>query len=123
MLLLLNFGMSAISICLFCFSSNYYCYSVSLTVHVAGFVAGSLVELYGCRKIVISGTVIGALGFILSAFMPHIGFMFITFGILSGKSLTWYTIQCWQVSESFRWHSARLRYLQHSCTEPSHIVA
>ncbi|KAL4217177.1 hypothetical protein ACF0H5_023631 [Mactra antiquata] len=53
-------------------------------MHMAGPLAGALSDYYGCRIIVIIGSVISCVGFILSVFATNVYHLWITYGFLGG---------------------------------------
>lgn len=53
---------------------------------IVGPVASALTNRYGCRKVTVVGAVIASSGFLLSLFAPNIYYLYVTFGILSGKA-------------------------------------
>ncbi|KAL4217178.1 hypothetical protein ACF0H5_023632 [Mactra antiquata] len=54
------------------------------TMHLIGPLAGALSDYYGCRIIVIIGSVISCVGFILSVFATNVYHLWITYGFLGG---------------------------------------
>ena len=53
---------------------------------ISGFVSGALVRTYGCRPIMIVGSVLATLGYISSLYAPSIYVLYVTFGVFTGKS-------------------------------------
>ena len=53
---------------------------------IVGPVASALTNRYGCRKVTVVGAVVASSGFLLSLFAPNIYYLYVTFGILSGKT-------------------------------------
>lgn len=54
------------------------------TYLIVGPLVSALANTYGCRPVIIVGSIISALGFLLSAFATNIFFLCITFGVLGG---------------------------------------
>ena len=52
---------------------------------VSGFFGGSLVELYGCRIVAMTGSLIAALGYAISAFVSSIQVLYFTYSFLTGE--------------------------------------
>lgn len=55
---------------------------------LSGPIASFLTDRYGCRRMTIFGSLLAALGFIISAFVDNIETLFITFGIMAGFGLS-----------------------------------
>lgn len=55
---------------------------------LSGPIASFLTDRYGCRKCCVVGGVLAASGFIISAFIDSIEYLFFTFGILAGFGLS-----------------------------------
>lgn len=55
---------------------------------LSGPVASFLTDRYGCRKVTIVGSVLSAIGFVISSFANSIEVLFFTFGILAGCGLS-----------------------------------
>lgn len=55
---------------------------------LSGPIASFLTDRYGCRKVTIAGSILAALGFVLSSFADSMEVLFLTFGILSGFGLS-----------------------------------
>lgn len=55
---------------------------------LSGPVASFLTDRYGCRKVTIVGSILAAIGFVLSSFTNSMEVLFFTFGILSGFGLS-----------------------------------
>ena len=53
-------------------------------VFFAGPIASILVNKFGCRFVTVLGTLVAALGFIISIFAPNIYFMYFSFGVVAG---------------------------------------
>ena len=45
-----------------------------------------LTNRFGCRTVAIVGTIVAAVGFIMSIFAPNIYFMYFSFGIVAGEN-------------------------------------
>ncbi|XP_022251797.1 monocarboxylate transporter 12-like isoform X2 [Limulus polyphemus] len=54
------------------------------TYLIVGPLVSALANTYGCRPVIIMGSIIAAIGFVLSAFATDIVFLFVTYGILGG---------------------------------------
>ena len=50
-----------------------------------GPVAGVLANRFGCRKVVMGGTLISVIGLLVSTVSPNVEVLIITFGIITGK--------------------------------------
>lgn len=55
---------------------------------LSGPIASFLTDRYGCRKVTIVGSILAALGFVLSSVAQSMEVLFLTFGILSGFGLS-----------------------------------
>ncbi|XP_072397347.1 monocarboxylate transporter 12-like [Diabrotica undecimpunctata] len=51
---------------------------------VSGPICSALVDRYGCKKMTIIGSVITALGFVLSSYVKSLGVLYITYGVIGG---------------------------------------
>ena len=51
-----------------------------------GPIASVLCSRFGCRPVTIVGSLVAALGLVLSIFAPTIQVMFVTFGVITGLS-------------------------------------
>ena len=61
-----------------------YCWNIS---SLTGPLATHLSTKYGCRKVVVFGGLTTSAGFVLSAFVPSLPYLYATFG-LAGKYFT-----------------------------------
>jgi len=59
--------------------------NVITQVFIIGPIVGALVNKFGCRPVGISGSIIGAVAFILSSFSPNIVCLQLTYGVLGGE--------------------------------------
>lgn len=55
---------------------------------LSGPVASFLTDMYGCRKVTIFGSILAAIGFVLSAMSNSIEMLFLNFGIIAGFGLS-----------------------------------
>lgn len=55
---------------------------------LSGPIASFLTDRYGCRRVTIFGSVLAALGFVISAFVDNMETLFVTFGIMAGFGLS-----------------------------------
>ncbi|XP_045448809.1 uncharacterized protein LOC123657277 [Melitaea cinxia] len=55
---------------------------------LSGPIASFLTDRYGCRRMTILGSILAALGFIISAFVDNMETLFLTFGIMAGFGLS-----------------------------------
>lgn len=55
---------------------------------LSGPIASFLTDRYGCRRMTIFGSLLAALGFVISAFVDNMETLFITFGIMAGFGLS-----------------------------------
>jgi len=55
---------------------------------ISGPLASSLTDRYGCRNVTIVGSILAALGFILSSISNSLEVLFLTFGLISGFGLS-----------------------------------
>ncbi|XP_039754030.1 monocarboxylate transporter 4-like [Pararge aegeria] len=55
---------------------------------LSGPIASFLTDRYGCRKMTIFGSILAALGFVISAFVDNMETLFLTFGIMAGFGLS-----------------------------------
>lgn len=55
---------------------------------LSGPIASFLTDRYGCRKVTIVGSILAAIGFVISAFTDSIEMLFLTFGIFAGFGLS-----------------------------------
>ncbi len=61
-----------------------WAYSNNVEILNAGPLASALVELFGCRKVAIMGSLLSAGGLFLASFSSNILFFYITYGLLAG---------------------------------------
>lgn len=59
---------------------------------ILGIVTSAPIEVYGCRPVTILGGLLMAAGFITSAFAPNITVLYLTYGVVGGKSYLIMTI-------------------------------
>ncbi|KAI5652167.1 major facilitator superfamily domain-containing protein [Phthorimaea operculella] len=55
---------------------------------LSGPIASFLTDRYGCRRMTIVGSILAALGFVISAFVDNMETLFLTFGIMAGFGLS-----------------------------------
>lgn len=55
---------------------------------LSGPVASFLTDRYGCRRVTVFGSLLAALGFVISAFVDNMETLFLTFGIMAGFGLS-----------------------------------
>lgn len=55
---------------------------------LSGPIASFLTDRYGCRRMTIFGSILAALGFVISAFVDNMETLFLTFGIMAGFGLS-----------------------------------
>ncbi|XP_049869476.1 monocarboxylate transporter 9-like [Pectinophora gossypiella] len=55
---------------------------------LSGPIASFLTDRYGCRRMTIFGSVLAAVGFVISAFVDNMETLFLTFGIMAGFGLS-----------------------------------
>ncbi|GBP93669.1 Monocarboxylate transporter 12 [Eumeta japonica] len=55
---------------------------------LSGPVASFLTDRYGCRRMTVFGSLLAALGFVISAFVDNMETLFLTFGIMAGFGLS-----------------------------------
>lgn len=55
---------------------------------LSGPIASFLTDRYGCRRMTILGSILAAIGFIISAFVDNMETLFLTFGIMAGFGLS-----------------------------------
>lgn len=55
---------------------------------LSGPIASYLTDRYGCRKVTIVGSILAAIGFIISAFTDSVEMLFLTFGVFAGFGLS-----------------------------------
>lgn len=55
---------------------------------LSGPIASFLTDRYGCRIVTICGSILAALGFVISAFVDNMETLFLTFGIMAGFGLS-----------------------------------
>ncbi|XP_060587816.1 monocarboxylate transporter 13-like [Ruditapes philippinarum] len=53
-------------------------------MHLVGPIVGALIDLYGCRVLVVTGAVISCVGFVISSFATGILFLCLSYGLLAG---------------------------------------
>ncbi|XP_075973959.1 monocarboxylate transporter 14-like [Anticarsia gemmatalis] len=55
---------------------------------LSGPIASFLTDRYGCRRVTIFGSILAAIGFVISAFVDNMETLFLTFGIMAGFGLS-----------------------------------
>ncbi|KAJ8728434.1 hypothetical protein PYW08_016819 [Mythimna loreyi] len=55
---------------------------------LSGPIASFLTDRYGCRRMTIFGSILAAIGFVISAFVDNMETLFLTFGIMAGFGLS-----------------------------------
>lgn len=55
---------------------------------LSGPIASFLTDRYGCRRVTIFGSILAAVGFVISAFVENMETLFLTFGIMAGFGLS-----------------------------------
>lgn len=55
---------------------------------LSGPIASFLTDRYGCRRVTIFGSILAAIGFVISAFVENMETLFFTFGIMAGFGLS-----------------------------------
>ncbi|XP_041978580.1 uncharacterized protein LOC121732695 [Aricia agestis] len=55
---------------------------------LSGPIASFLTDRYGCRRMTILGSVLAAIGFVISAFVDNMETLFLTFGVMAGFGLS-----------------------------------
>ncbi|KAJ0177490.1 hypothetical protein K1T71_007499 [Dendrolimus kikuchii] len=55
---------------------------------LSGPIASFLTDRYGCRRVTIFGSILAAIGFVISAFVENMETLFLTFGIMAGFGLS-----------------------------------
>ncbi|XP_026729145.1 monocarboxylate transporter 10-like [Trichoplusia ni] len=55
---------------------------------LSGPIASFLTDRYGCRRVTICGSILAAIGFVISAFVDNMETLFLTFGIMAGFGLS-----------------------------------
>lgn len=60
---------------------------VPATTYLVGPLAGALTSVYGCRKVSVVGSIITAVGFIISIFATDVYYLYFSFGILGGLGI------------------------------------
>lgn len=55
---------------------------------LSGPIASFLTDRYGCRRVTVFGSILAAIGFVISAFVDNMETLFLTFGIMAGFGLS-----------------------------------
>lgn len=55
------------------------------SMYISGPIVSGLVNRFGCRPVVMAGSVLAAAGFMLGSYAPNLELLILTYGVFGGK--------------------------------------